>query len=123
MTRAGLPPFSGGKAHRASCVTSAPPVNYACLWEGGSTTTPPDPTETEGPGRRMMRGREAPPGEHLGKLGQHPPLVEKCWLNPNWRTGGNALRDWPGGEFPVPGENMDSADGKEEVRERSEYGK
>jgi hypothetical protein len=60
-------------------------------------TTPPDPTEREGPGRRMTRGRETPPGERLGKLGQHTPLVEKHWLNPNWRTGGNALRDWPGG--------------------------
>jgi hypothetical protein len=63
-------------------------------------TTPPDPTEREGPGRRMTRVREAPPGERLGKLGRQPPLVEKRWLNPNWRTGGSTLRDWSG---EVPG--------------------
>jgi hypothetical protein len=44
-------------------------------------TTPPDPTEREGTGRRMTRGREAPPGERLGKLGQHPP--------PWWKNAGS----------------------------------
>jgi hypothetical protein len=38
--------------------------------------------EREGPERRMTRGREAPPGERLEKLGQHPPL---------WKNASSAL--------------------------------
>jgi hypothetical protein len=70
-------------------ITSAPRKLRLLMGGGGSMTTLPDPTEREGPGRRMTRGREAPPGERLGKLGQHPPTPGgKTLAQPQLEDGG-----------------------------------
>jgi hypothetical protein len=60
-------------------------VNCVCVWGGGKcddVTCPPGGNDrTGGP----PRGREAPPGERVGKLGQHP-SCGKRWLGPDCRT-------------------------------------
>jgi hypothetical protein len=55
-------------------------------------TCPRPPGGNDRTGGRS-RGREVPPGERVGNLGQHPPYGKR-WLSPDCRTERNTLRDW-----------------------------